>query len=768
MTSALSSPTSERELANISPEGVAPKKRLGTARAAQQLGKLLVDGNQVRSVKKARLRGAISGNPPYPPGKLKAQNQSWRTNVNFGGAEATVAAGVTPFDDLVNGSPYYAQITCDYGSAQERQDYAQIMTEQFDYVLRDWDGFDFGMQGMIQDMVAFAKGFLVWLDPTDWKFEWVEEFKVYVPERTKAYTGKVPMIMLRLNYEVHELWEKIENSSAKAAGWDVAACKRAIEEAYPPSSDGSTGGMPSYEIIQQRIKENELYEGVSSRVVEVFHFFVVEFDGKVTHQIVTETTLPNNGQTPTDPEPKFLFEAVSKYDSLQELIAPFFFECADGTWNGARGLAQKVFPMIEIQNRMFCSFIDNGFMRSGISLQATTAEAVQKLNLLQIGPFNIIPPGFTVQQSSIIGDLSGSIEVDRVLEQKLTEYTGTYKPKIDKPAGNPRTAEEVRLDYSRSATLSTPAVTRYYRNCDRFFKTLFDRVAKYSPEFKKLCIKKGIPKELFQKVIDSVCAVRAWRAVGNGNSYMRSSALKEMAPLVPMMPESGKVAWLRDSVAALTNRDAVDRYAPLPETEVPTEDNSIAMLENAAMKIGSPVIWTPTQNNVIHAQTHLMAGSQAAESLQKGGNPLEVMHFIDAIGQHVAEHLQHMANDPTRKNEFKMLEEQWKKLAGFADNLRAEITRKAHEAAAQQAQAPQNGQPPPEVQAQMQKTQADIAMKAAKNKQLMQQKDEKHRQQMAQNSEKFRQGLAINDAQTAADISRQHAEAAMKPEPTGA
>lgn len=758
----------ERELANIT-DGVAPRKRLGTARVARQLGHLLVEGNSARSIRKARLRGAISGNPPYNPAKLRAQGQSWRTNVNFGGAEATVASGVTPFDDLVNGSPYYAEIRTDYGTAQERQDYSQILLESFDYVLRDWDGFDFAMQGMIQDMVGFSKGFLTWLDPTDWKFEWTEEWKVYVPERTKAYTGKVPMIMLRLNYEVHELWEKIQNKSASDAGWKIEAVKRAIEGAYPESLDGEEMGQPTYEKIQQRIKDNELYEGVRNKVVEVFHFFVVEFSGKVTHQIVTEHDLPNAGQTVnTDQEPEFLFEAVGKYESLQDVIAPFFYECADGTWNGARGLAQKVFPLIEIQNRSFCGFIDNGFMRSGISLQANTADAIQKLNLLQIGPFNIIPPGFTVQQSNIIGDLSGGIEVDRILEQKLTEYTGTYKPKMDKPAGNPRTAEEVRLDYSRSATLSTPAVTRYYRNCDKFLKTLFKRVSKYCPEFKKRCVEKGIPKELFQQVIDKVCSVKAWRAVGNGNSYMRSSALKEMAALVPMMPESGKVAWLRDSVASIANREAVDRYAPLPETEVPTEDNSIAMLENAAMKIGSPVIWTPTQNNVVHATTHLLAGAQAADSMKQGGNPLEVMHFIDAIGQHTAEHLKHFESDPTRKNEFKMLEMQWKKLAKFADDLRAEITRQAQQAAAQQAQAPQNGQIPPDVAAKMKKTDADITMKDAKNKQLMQQKDDKHRQQMAQKDAQFRQGLAINDANTANDILRQHAEATMQPEPAQA
>lgn len=749
------------ELANVDPQtGKAPAKRLGTATAAQQLGNLLIRSNVSRSLANARIKGSIDGNPPYSNPKLRSNNQAWRSNFNPGGAEASVSAAVTPFDDLINGSPYFAEVKTKYGTAQERSDYSQILSEKFDYILRDWDGFDFQMQAMNWEMVAYGKGFLVWLDPTSWHFEWVQQYLTYVPERTKAYTGKVPLVMLRLNYELHELWEiAVENPKAADAGWKVDAVKRAIESAFPPNPDGTPAGTyPSYEIIQQKLKENELYEGYRSRVVQVLHFFTVEFDGRVTHQIVTETNPPNAGQPDMAMEPQFLYEAKGKYDSLSDVVATFFYECSDGTWNGARGLGKKIFPLVEVQARMFNAVIDNGFMRSGISLQANTAEAVQKLNLLQIGPFNIIPPGFAVQQSTIMGDLTGGLEIDRALEQKIGEYTGVYKPRIDKPVGNPRTKAEVVLDYERSATLSQPSVNRYYRNLDRFYYPLFKRVCKFSKEFKQECIEAGIPAELWDQVIKKVCSVRAYRAVGNGNVYMRRSALEKMGPLVPMMPESGKVAWLRDSVAALTNKDAVDRYAPLPESDMPNEDTSIAVLENAAMKIGSPVIWTPTQNNVIHAQTHLQAGSAAAASLQQGGNPLEIMHFIDAVGAHTAEHLQHMSGDPTRQNELKLLGDQWKKLADFADQLRQEINRKAKEAAANMPPPNQNGQMSADDQAKLQKTQADIQMKAAKNQQLMQQKSEKHQQQMAQAAQRFQQDMAIADAEAANDMVRDHAK----------
>jgi len=52
------------------------------------------------------------------------------------------------------------------------------------------------------------------------------------------------------------------------------------------------------------------------------------------------------------------------------------------------------------------------------------------------------------------------------------------------------------------------------------------------------------------------------------------------------------------------------------------------MLENAAMKVGAEVIWTDTQNNLIHAETHLKADADAAASLTQGGNPVEVLAFM--------------------------------------------------------------------------------------------------------------------------------------------
>lgn len=664
-------------------KGKAPTTRLKDPIKAQQLAAKIVDNNKGRSQKNALIKGMLDGNKPFNPQKLRAAAQSWRTNVNFGEGKAAVSAANTPFYDLFTGSKFYFNVETSFGAnVKERYDFSQALTEEADYMVREWEGFDFNIQAMIFDMIAFGKGFLFWLDPTDWHFEWLAHHLVSVPDNTKAHTGKLTTLVVRGEYQVHELWHKITNAKAGEVGWNVAFTKLCIENAYP--TQRGTTGQNDYEAIQQRIKDNDLCEGMEASVIPVYHIFVAELTGQVSHYIVPETSMPTDG-TSEKKAVEFLFESPNTYKKFSQVIATFFFETLDGSWNGTNGLGKELYDLIELKNRLNCASSDGAFLRSGITLRANDANALEKLSMVQIGAFNILPPGTEVQNSTIMGDLQGPMTFNRSLDMIISSNTGIYKPKMDKPEGNPRTAREVELNFQAGATLSNSAVNRFYLNLDRFYAEVIRRLCMDS-EFKKRCKERNIPEEALKKIR----CVKAHRAVGNGSPFMRQQAMARIAPLVPLMPEQGRQSWAMDSVSAETNMYTAQRYFPSTQDDFFATDHAYdATIENAILTMGAPVLRIPAQNDVIHAQIHLQFASGAAAGLDRGANPVEVLNTLDHVGAHVAVHLQHISQDEFRGNELKALTAQWQQLTKVADDLRKKIKEQAEAAAEQQQQEQQ-------------------------------------------------------------------------------
>ena len=105
----------------------------------------------------------------------------------------------------------------------------------------------------------------------------------------------------------------------------------------------------------------------------------------------------------------FLYRRVGIYEKIEQIIAPFFFEVFDGAVNGLSGLGKDIYAPMQIKDKMACSKTFNVFMRSSILMQAKSATGRQKAALTQIGNVTVIPEGYDVQQSTILGDIESAI-----------------------------------------------------------------------------------------------------------------------------------------------------------------------------------------------------------------------------------------------------------------------------------------------------------------------------------------------------------------------
>jgi hypothetical protein len=743
-------------LKTLSDNGKPPKSRCDDANQTFQIVSTLLDANKGREEADARVQSMFDGNPPYNSSKLKNAGQSRRANFNTLEGPAQLSAGCAPYYDLFASGKHYAVIQCEDYNPELTEHCSNVITEEMDRLLENYGSFDFSVWSMINDFLGFGKGFLMWEDTLDWRFKRIAHWRVLVPDATECdIEDEFELFVVIQDMAAHKLYNRIRNeSSARELGWDVSECKEAIRRATPKQVNGEQDAIE----IQNQLRDHDLSTSMRMPSVQVAHVYVREFNGKWSHFIIERT-----GQ---NKDKKFLYKKVNKFTDASEVIAPFFFEVKSGSWHGATGLGKDIYvPMIQ-KSRLRCSMLDATFLKLGITFQAKTAAALQKAAIVHIGGgCNVVGPDFDIQQSTILGDIETAVGMNRDLDAMLEANTGIYRPRLDPKPGNPMTLGEFQQRMSMASVLGNSAVNRFYSYLDAAYKQLYYRIsnpglnasmgkgARMALEFQARCIRRGVPKEAL-RMIESI---KSDRNMGNGSATMRQQALGALMPFFPMLNETGRANFIDDAISVYTNEAKVQRYNPKPTpSDLGSDQQAFAMLQVSSMHDGIAPVVTATQNPVIFAQTFLQAGSQALDSVQQGGDPHEILAFLELIGPAIAAHLQRMAQDPSRKDILNTLEDQWKQLAQGTDKLRKLMEQQAEQQqkqqqemmmAQQRAGAIRNGTDPDTVikQAELENK---IKLDTIKTRAGLQHKDAKAQQSAALAVQK----LTINDMSAAAKL----------------
>jgi hypothetical protein len=181
--------------------------------------------------------------------------------------------------------------------------------------------------------------------------------------------------------------------------------------------------------------------------------------------------------------------------------------------------------------------------------------------------------------------------------------------------------------------------------------------------------------------------VEATRTVGQGSQFAKQQLLGTLLGLAGSLPEGGKVNLLKDYIAAQVGQQMVDRYLPTQMQSARVQDQAaLAVLEHSSLRQGNMPIVTDTQSHIIHIDTHLAAANEAAASLQQGGNPQEIVLFLQGVGQHVQQHLQRLSTDPSRRPQVEAYTQQLQMLSQTIEQL-GQLIQEQAQAMAQQQQA---------------------------------------------------------------------------------
>lgn len=726
-------------LETITPEGAVPACRMKSASQVIDFAMRLRDNDNKRSWKRSRVDGLVGGNPPYRASKLREAGRAEACNVNWGTGRMYLESGSGAFYDLFTEAPGSVAIETSHGATEEeRIIFSQVMSEVADLVFAESPVWDFEMQQSQDQMVLHGRGPLFFEDVFKVFPRSAHDGDLRVPERSKAETEYWEVATLDMDYFPPELYAFIDKEEpATKVGWDVEYTKMVISNAMDIRQPDNR--MYDWEFYQQEIKNNSLSYYDDSKVCHLVHVFWKEFNGRITHGIVERESV-------TESEPKYIFLKVGRYANFREAIHPMYFDRGNGGFHhSVTGLGTKMYGGMEYENRLLCNLMDKAFAPK-ILFRPTSAEAKQKMELAHMGDYGTIPAGWDIQQVPIQGFLTDGLQMYQASSSLMRSNLSNYRQQVSaEKSGNPLTAREVTIKATEQSSLSKPTYSRYYKQMDLLYGEIVRRLCNLNStdsiavKYQKDCVEKGVPRECFGRIK----SVHAVRVIGQGNPFMRQQAVGEVGKIVQRLPEDGQQNWVNDFIASNAGQSAVRRYNPSKSVKkLPSDQEFEALNGVAMMKVGVPPIITSTQNPVVFAATYLKAGTQAVQSMQQGADPMQVLSFLRTCGPSIAAQLQRIARDPMREQVYKVLLDQWKKLAQITDQIKDMVQK-------QQQQQKQ----------QQEKTQGalnDAQIKAMKVTGDLKLKKQKQDATLAMQAQKHKQGLALADATTASDINRQN------------
>jgi hypothetical protein len=497
--------------------------------------------------------------------------------------------------------------------------------------------------------------------------------------------------------------------------------------------------------------------------------WVTEFDNRVSHYMI------NDDNSVQD----FLFKKVGRFENSYQAYTVFTYGVGtNGYYHGVRGQGYDVFAINGALNRAYCSLLEIASFGSAPTFQPKDETALQEMQFIPNGIYNLLSPGIEVIKDTIIPNVSsGTLPIVSAFTQLFRERTASYNTESLVNTSVEKSATQVRAELSNIAKMSVSSLNLFFDPWESLMREMVRRLkrkdydarepgGKQVIELHKRLLRRGSESfgakdRYLQAFFDlDVDRLRITKPVGAGSEAARMVSFDRLMGIFGSLPDFGKQNLIWDIASETAGYENAARYAIQPgDSERPTIDASIAQIENNQLIAGSNIQVLDGQNNLVHAKIHVEAlnplVTQAQELLEL--DPMQLAPMlggINALNAHVAQHVELLSQDPQMRSESAM----FRQVLQNADEILHNGTLKVQKLMAQQQQQTmmQGGAEQEQAQPQIDpavlaKIDSERSIRQAKLEMDMQ----THQQKMIMRQQEASQKLALRDAEVASKIQTQ-------------
>jgi len=660
----------------------------------------------------ARVMAIHRGEAPYSDAELHGLGQGWRANLNAREMKGIVNNRADTAYDLhmdigdrikVHVRPEYRE----YQSPNPLQDYGAIIAEEYTYMLNvDWAENYLLIDQISRDRIKVGLGVAAWKDHLDWRPTRVPKYSFFTDPKYPPLAKSVPACVIRDTLLLQDVLPKLDPENveaAKIAGWNVEELRALVLSMFNETTQAETTAEPPSvrdDVIGQWAAF-EAWRAAKPADVAVFELETIPVvryliksvvSDKVSHYIDVDPAMSEY-----QPE-SFIFKKLEQFDSMSQAIWLNPYSYGEGMIGSVDGLGHDLAPYCEISNRMLNTALDGGMMSGGLLLQAQQGWDADGASMVRLGPSTIIPPTLQAVQSAF------APPIDRLLQLRMA-VRGVYANNVGMTRMNPeqmevnargtRSTEEIISERRREFRLESNSANFEYMMWTDFHREVFRRAikvskmsdtvpgAKEAKAFRERCLVRGVPEFLFEQH-DKALVVEVNRAIGGGSPDAREVTWGKLMQLRGAMDEAGRRHVERQYVASLIGYREVDSVFPLgSRDQIPTNEKSIATLENNDFREGSYVPAGSDQLHTVHLGIHfeLLGGMVQAYDNPQGGavDPQAILRTFSAALPNCEEHLRFLAQDESRKDFVARAANMVKELVVFYRRVEKEAAKTAEE-----------------------------------------------------------------------------------------
>jgi hypothetical protein len=647
--------------------------------------------------KAARITAKINGERPYSQKKLENAGKGWKTNISTGFL-ATECSKVTPrFYMPIKTAKYLtaSSLPPGYPDGEAKTEFfRQAITE----VIRTWPKFNFFIRGLAREVGVFGFGFCWFPDEFDWRPTLVRMDKGFVPQGTEVMETEPAFFMAKFDYKPSELLELLKDSVDNGRSeWNKDNVVAALNNALPPPTESTIYEARSYEeLIRQSVWQYTYTKG--NKLIETWHLFAREADGRVSHYILLSGNQSGNpnynykavaGSSKVDS--RLLYENLDQFDSMTDVVNTLVFDYGDGTVHGSWGAGQILYDLAAQVEKVRCDSIDNMRTSNKIKAQVPEAKNVNDVKL-SVDDTMVIVSGaqFAGNMASMPQDINGYEVLDQKLTRIAQEKIGAFVPPIPLTPSDIKAAQ-VNAQVLKERELQEALLENWLIQFAVVVKTITKRLCKKgSPDDTA----KGLVKILKERLTDEEIKILSEQfPVQSVADFTEYSAQKRGMFAQSVMGNP----LFRQSVAARIMAEGAGDVRFVEEIVKPEgdEQDSLAamqkqQLENAAMAIGQNVPVLENDNDWVHMETMKPGLMKTLEA----GNVQLAQIGLQHYAAHYAQGVAKKGIPKDKINEEKsLIAAIEKQIAAIQESEQIkQQTQQAEQQAAQQAQAIVQGQ----------------------------------------------------------------------------
>lgn len=726
-----------------------------------------------RSENRAILQRMYGGEPPF--NEDQAEDNGIQINRNDLTGVNLLAQARRQWNSAFLSTKNYFNVSLDCGPAHKREKWGMIITKQINKQLRLNPKMREQIRATGANVMLHGIGPVNWPDRRSPIPNPIPISSLLIPSETDIDFDNLPWFAVFRELTPAQLY-CLTHGPKVDPGWNMpvvmSQLKHVAEQVQKQPNATAYQYMP--ERIEELIKQDMGFWGSDAvPTIDFWDFyFREEEDGKGWYRRIVLDWGVGTSQMLKDSSPpkreggksEFLYTSGKrKYaDSHSQIIHCQYGDTsayAPFKYHSVRSLGWMIWGACDLQNRMYCKFMENAFMNMMWWFRVPGEQSFNRLKMANFFHMGVIPNGIEMipNEQRFTADAAIIDKAFAVNRQLLSENAASFTSDFSKGEnGKEMTATETmaRVNATNALVSGMLALAYSYEEPkDREIARRFcirNNPDNNARKFKENCLKEGVRSDCLD--------VERWnieveRVIGDGNKTLQMAVINFLNSIRKNLGPQGQRLVDNLSVSISTNRpDLAEAMAPLDEEKPISDSMHDAQLATDRIMRGLPFVLSPKMIPEDYVKVWIADMAMIIQGINQTGGmaTAEQIKGLSNMSNHIDQFLGIMGQNEDEKE----------KVRGYADQVAQmmNLVKGFAQRLAEQMQAQQQGNG----NGQDAETKAKLAGKLIIDKAKAQNMRESHAMKTAQRQVQFEMDEQRKERQHKAEIRRQDAKTVVE------